>query len=274
MAEVRMFLDHLEKYSPSLTDKARQTPQASQALAKIAADRKARERYLEFARDADEPATRARMIELAYTLGWLTADEKRAELMRMIGDRLAGTSVTASDVDLVCSLNGDHALDRELERLRLVDEQPDRVPHAAVLACLGSAQARARTLRALTSARDDDVEIAQVYLRHRPIDDSGELRMLTSQVADMKGSVAQVRALDTLARYRLSDRESLARVAQMFPLARTIDLQRAIAGILIRADYEMIARPELIETLTRHRLKSPDGEDLIDALIRRLKAKP
>jgi len=47
-------------------------------------------------------------------------------------------------------------------------------------------------------------------------------------------------------------------------------VQRAIAGILIRSDFELIATPELVRALRDHRLKSPDGRDLIDVLIRRL----
>jgi hypothetical protein len=51
-----------------------------------------------------------------------------------------------------------------------------------------------------------------------------------------------------------------------------LNVQRAIAGILIRSDYKTIAKAELARALRQHRLKSPDGEDLIDALIRRLQA--
>jgi hypothetical protein len=49
-------------------------------------------------------------------------------------------------------------------------------------------------------------------------------------------------------------------------------VQRAIAGILIRADYHAIAKPELVRALREKRLKSPDGQDLIDVLIRRMQA--
>jgi glyoxylate carboligase len=52
------------------------------------------------------------------------------------------------------------------------------------------------------------------------------------------------------------------------PLAKSVNVQRAIAGILIRADYQSIAKPKLVQTLREHRLKSPDGEDSIDILIR------
>ena len=83
---------------------------------------------------------------------------------------------------------------------------------------------------------------------------------------------AQVRALDTLALHRVSDRESLESLTRLFPVARSVGVQRAIAGILIRSDYEAIARPELVRALREKRLKSPDGQDLIDVLIRRMQA--
>jgi hypothetical protein len=53
---------------------------------------------------------------------------------------------------------------------------------------------------------------------------------------------------------------------------KSLEVQRAIAGILIRADYQAIAKPELVEALRTHRRKSADGQDLIDILIRRLQA--
>ena len=86
----------------------------------------------------------------------------------------------------------------------------------------------------------------------------------------MPGSAAQVRALDTLARHHLSDQESLEELARLYPVADSVRVQTAIAGILIRSDYGKIANPELVQTLRQHRLKSAGGEDLIDVLIRRL----
>jgi hypothetical protein len=86
----------------------------------------------------------------------------------------------------------------------------------------------------------------------------------------MNGSVAQVRALDTLAHQPLSDPESLEELARLFPLAESVGVQTAIAGVLIRSDYKAIARPEFVQTLQRHRLRSSNGADLIDVLIRRL----
>ena len=59
---------------------------------------------------------------------------------------------------------------------------------------------------------------------------------------------------------------------RLFPLAKTVDVQRAIAGVLIRADYRSLPRTELASSLTQTRLKSPDGADIIDVLIRQLQA--
>ena len=272
MAEVRMFLDHIEKYSASLSDLVRQAPSVSQALDKISRDESARLRYLDFARDADQPAIRARMMALARDLGWLSPADQRVELMQMIGKQLAGDAVSSSDVNLVCELNKDGALGQELYRLHVPPAQAHKVPHAAVLACLGSATGHARMLRALTSHDAEEVQIAQTYLRHRPIVDASEFRGLATGIARMNGSDAQVRALDTLALHPLFDREGLEELTHLFVRAKSVSIQRAIAGILIRSDYRAIARPELVRALRQHRLKSPDGEDLIDVLIRRLQA--
>lgn len=270
MAEVRMFLDHIERHAASLTPAERQSPAVARALDEIARDRTSRSKYLEFARDADEPATRARMLDVARNLGWLNAPEHRAEMLRMIDEHLAGKSMGSAEVDLFCSMNKDRELGSQLSRMPA--SQADRVPQAAVLACHGHHEGHARVLRALTSTDHNDVEIAQVYLRHRPITDAAELRIVTSGIARMSGSDAQVRALDTLARQPLTDAGSLDELLRLFPLAKSVSVQRAIAGILIRADTKALARPELARSLLQHRLKSPDGADLIDVLIRRLQA--
>ncbi len=273
MAEARMFLERIEKYVASLSPAERQIPAVALALDEIAHDETARARYLEFTRDADEPAVRARMIHLAYSLGWLSPRQEREELMRMIGDQMARTVVTPAEVDLACSLNKDGGLDEELDRLQLSPAQSARVGHRAILACLGDQEARAQVLLALTSPNDQEVEVAQVYLRRRPIADVNELRVLTSGIVRMNASSAQVRALDTLAAQRLSDPESLEELAQLFPVAESVNVQAAIAGILIRSDFQTIATPEFVQTLRQSRLKASSGADVIDALIRRLQAR-
>ena len=272
MAEVRMFLDRIETFTQSLTQSERHDPSFIKAFDELAGDTPARERFLAFARDADEPALRSRMVKLAHALGWLSAQDEKDELMRLAEDLLAGEKIDPADVDLVCSLNRDHALDGGLEAFRVPPGSIDSVPHAAVLACLGSVDGRARVLQALTGARTDDVQIAQVYLQHHPIVDVGELRGVAARIAQMADPDAQVRALNTLAGQYLSDRESLDELMRLFPHARSLGVQRAIAGIFIRADYGAIDRDELVGVLRQYRLRSADQNDIIDALLRRLRA--
>ena len=272
MTEVRMFLDRIETFAGSLTESERQTPSFIQALDELASDQPARERFLAFAREADEPPLRARMIKLARNLGWLSADGERDELVRLAQDLLTAGRISSADVDLVCSLNRDHALDAELRGVRVSTGAADAVPRAAILACLGSVDARARVLQALTGASNEEVQIAQVYLQHRPISDVGELRSVATRIARMADPDAQVRALNTLAGQYLSDRESLDELMRLFPNARSVSVQRAIAGIFIRADYKAIDRDELVGMLRQHRLRSVDRDDIIDALLRRLQA--
>jgi hypothetical protein len=271
VAEVRTFLDPLEKYAGSLTPADRMDTAVSNGLAEIAADTQARQRWLEFARDADEPAMRARMIELAARLGWLSPSARQAELARLVRDLYARTEVGSADVELACTLNRDQVLDSSLDGIAAPPRGGD-VAHTALLACSGSSTARAGLIDALTAGRDRDVAIAQVYLKHHPIADVDDLRAVALRITRMSDVDAQIRALDTLAEHRLSDRESLESLARLFPVAKTVDVQRAIAGILIRSDYEAIAKPDLVRALREKRLKSPDGQDLIDVLIRRMQA--
>ena len=272
MGEVRMFLERIEGLFASLSESERQAPSFAQAVGVIARDDVARDRFLRFAEDADQPQVRARMIQLAGTLGWLSAAAQRAELLRMIGDLLARKTIGSAEVDLICALNGDRELDQERHRLALSPLQADRVTHAAALACLGSAEGRARVLQGVTSRDDADVQIAEVYLGHRPITDVNELRVVASGITRMTGSGAQVRALDTLARHRLNDRQSLDDLARLFPAAETIDVQRAIASVFIRSDYQLLAKPQMVRVLSESRFKSSNGNDIIDILIRRLQA--
>ena len=271
-AEVRMFLDHLERYSASLGAPQRQAPGTAAALGAIADDHAARARFLEFARDADQPGVRMRMVGLARSLGWLSPAEEHTEFLRMIADQMKRDAVGTAEVDLVCGRNEGGEAGSALQPLSARAAQDGKVAHAAVLACLGSADAHARTVRALTSRNDDDVAIAQVYLRHRPFADVGELRAIASGIARMPVSEAQVRALDTLAQQRLDDPQTLAELLRLFPRARSVDVQRAIAGVLIRSNYQTLARADVARTLREGRVKSPTGADVIDALIRRLQA--
>lgn len=277
LPEVRMFLDRLEQYaSARLSDAASRStsvedPDLAAAETELARDERTRQRFLDFARDTDDPVARSRMLGLAGSLNWLTRDERREELTKMVAELVVRNRAGPGEVDLVCSINRDGELDRALDTLD-GKGSPDSAGVAAIRACLGDRADRARVLEALVGGNGADVQIAQTYLRYRPIEDPTELRVVVTNIARVTGSEAQARALEAIGRHRLSDPESLEALARLFPLAPTWDVQSAIAGVLIRADYRSIARPEIVRTLQEHRHKSPHGEDVIDVLIRRLQS--
>ena len=270
MSEVRMFLDHVERQAAALGPAQRANPAVAAALRDIERDTVTRERYLAFARDADEATVQARMMALARTLGWLTPAQEEDEFLHMVAERMAKGGLGATEVDLVCSRHQEREPTLARRVIATGAARPAKVTHSAVLACLGSEEAHERTLKALTSSSDDDVAIAQVYLRHRPLADQDEVRTVAAGIGRMTAAAAQVRALETLARQRVSDPQSLQEIARLFPQARSLEVQRAIAGILIRSDTRQLARADLARTLRQHRMRSPDGSDVIDLLIRLL----
>ena len=273
MATAYAFLARIEKLLASLDDSERLAPAFLGALAEFSADDATRDSYLALARSSRQPAIRARMNALASTLGWLSPEGWRNETIAMISELVQSRSMGYAEVDLVCSLNAGGELDRELERVKLSSPLAESAPQLAALACLGSIPARGRILRALASPDEGVVRIAQVYLRHRPSADPRELRALAQDVARMPGTSAQVRALDTLGRLNISDRESLDELARSFAQARSVSVQRAIAEVFIRSGTPAVAKPQLASVLREHRIKSPDrGPDLIDVLISRLQS--
>jgi hypothetical protein len=267
-AEVRMAFDTAEKFIGAITPRLRADPAFASALGALAADEGARTRYLSITRETEDPALRARMIALGAAAGWLDAVARRDEQVRMIGDMLASDAVGFGEVELICSLNEDRALDAAAQR---ATPQMRDAPRAAALACLGNGESHARVLRALASADEREVQVAQAYLRHRPITDPRELRAVALGIASMKGSGAQVRALEVLARHHVTDREVLDELARLFPRTQSLQVQRAIAEVFMRAGREAYPAPALLAVL-RHRLPSPGGDDLIDALVSSLQS--
>jgi hypothetical protein len=265
-AESRLLLDRFEHFTDTLTASERERPDVAQAFERLARDSDARERYLAFARDADQPVTRARMIEVAHDLGWLSTQQRHEEVVALLGDVVARKEVTGPNVDLACTLNDSGEFDGALPRT----SGEGSTGHAAVLACLGDAQARQRVLERLASSSDADVQIAQAYLRHRPLADAGELREVTQAIARMNAPEAQSRALDVLARHYVSDRETVDTLRQLFAKTRSGTVQNAIAGVLIRADRKSVASSELLHTLRENRVKTSPGGNMVDALIHRL----
>ena len=266
MAEARISLDRIEKFVAGVTGADLGDPAYGAASRALAADTDARGRFIALVRDTGDPAVRVRMVKLARQLGWLDADGERAETMRMVADVLAARAASFSEVDLICGLNRDRSLDGEVHRLGASPVGAGRVADAA-LACLGDTPSRSRILRALASRDEGEVQLAQAYLRHQPISDAGELRAVALDVARMDASAAQARALETLARHHISDGEILGRLTRVVTQTRTLAVQRAIAEIFLRSNYR---DPGLGELLRRHRVRSPDGNDLIDTLLARL----
>ena len=269
-AEARMFLHRIEKFAAGLTAGERQAPEVARQLQAIAQDSGARGRFLTFARDADQPEVRSRMLVLAQDLGWLSDDQLRDELVRMTDGLLAHDAISGPEVGLVCTLAKEHDLDGAHGRLASPAGKADSVAHAAVRACMGSAPGHARVLQGLVSPVQADVQIAQTYLRHRPIADVGELRTVVTAITRMEGSEAQVRALDALAQHYLSDGESLDLLAKLYSQTSSWAVQNAIAGILIRSDTRSIASQDFLRTLRERRRKPPSGDNMVDALISRL----
>jgi hypothetical protein len=238
------------------------------ALDPVTLDTRGETQYLSLTRETHDPALRLRMIALARRVGWLDGAGELAEKRRLARDVVSDPSMAYGEVELVCTLNADGSLDGALEGVPPV--RTVSLAQAAGFACLGSVDARARVLKALASAHDDDVQVAQAYLRHRPIGDMAELRTLALDVSRMKSVPAQVRALDTLGRHHIADRGVIDELSRLFERTRSLDVQRAIAEVFLRTGPEVLDR-DVVATLRAHRIKAPGARpDLIDQLLSRL----
>jgi hypothetical protein len=271
MPELRIAFDRIERFFATVPRDSSK-PGVADALEGLASDKATRGHYLAVTRDTQDPALRVRMISLARGMGWLTIAEQNSELALTIHDVLASESMGFSEVDLVCALNRDGSLAPALNGLQLA-RAGARTAQQAALACLGSSADRSRVLEALASPREEDVRIAQAYLRHRPITDEKELRDVARGIVRMKSPAAQARALETLARLHVSDSEIQADLTRLFAQSPSPAVQRAIAEVFIRAGVQASTSPELAATLRRHRLKpAAGGTDLVDLLLRQLGA--
>jgi hypothetical protein len=268
VSEVHFLLEQLEHFVASIPAAQRFENKTLGAFNAIANDKVARERFLAYARGAEETAVNTRMMAVARNVGWLTPAQEEAEFVRMLADRMARDRIGRDEVDLACTRGRPGDNEAAFQTLTAGALKTAKVANAAALACLGNAEAHGRVLRAVTSTNPDDIALAQTYLRHRPLKQAGDVRAIASAIGRMPASSAQVRALDTLAQQRLSDPDSLREIARLFASAKSVDLQRAIAGILIRSDYRVLGQAELARSLKQHRIKSPGGGDVIDALIR------
>jgi hypothetical protein len=273
VGEVRLSMDRVQRLMNSLGDTARQQPEVAVPLSAIAGDHAARARLLGYARQTDRPPVQLQLFDLAHALGWLTDAQRRDERIQWLSALHRRRDLGVPEVDLACSLGLDGPLDgapgRPPARHKTLS---DDVAHAALRACLGHADDRTRLLQAVVSAPAADVPVVQAYLRHRPVTDAVEWRLLVEQIAAMPSDDRQVLALESL-RYRsLDDRAVVLRLAQLFAVSRSAAVQSAIAGLLIRADPAALDGEALTPTLVNRRLSEPGGGPLIDLLLDLLQA--
>jgi len=267
--EVRGFFERIEKLWASFSDADRASAPFLHEAALLSADDTARDRFLGVARSARRPEIRARMISQARAFAWLTADEERTEYVGLATDLMDAGAVGYAEVNLVCSLNADHSLDGAAARLA---RHAHGTADAAVLACLGDREAHAQVVRALFAGGERDAGIAQAYLRDRPLTDRGELREVVAGISRMTSPAAQTRALGTLARLDIDDRQILEELEGAFAAAKTAGVQSAIAEVFLRSGAPGIPKLELASLLRRHRLPSASGEDLVGVLLKRLQS--
>ena len=258
--DLRMSFDRVERFFAA-------APADAGAMTRIAGDAAAATRYLELARDTQDPALRLRMIALARTLGWLDADSERQERVLLVRDVITDRAMDYGEVDLVCGLNGDGALDPALRTIGRVPAMT--APQAAALACLGDTAARGHVLRAFASPEEREARAVQAYLRHRPIDDASQLRALAAEIARMPSPAAQTRALYTLGRLHVTDRDTLDELLRLFTRTRSFEVQLAIAEVFLRAGPEAIDSVGARQRFRLHRLRASGGQpDLIEQVSR------
>ncbi|HEY0817868.1 MAG TPA: hypothetical protein VGD46_03765 [Rhizobacter sp.] len=267
------YLDRIQRLAGSLDESTRALPEVARELAEIADDDATRALFLASEREASQAPTRVRLVKLAQDLGWLTEDQRWQELALILGELQSRKRVGVADIDLACRLNDDGELDGAFARRVAPGSATDTVPHAAMRACLGSEEARLHTLDALASVHEADVQAAQAYLRRRPISEVAELRRVAERIVEMPAGDAQVRALEVLGRHYVSDSEVLRRLTDHYAKTTSVDVQNAIAGVLIRADRRSLDAAELRQVLAQHRRRPAGASEMIDALLARLEGR-
>lgn len=265
MSEVMPQIQRLQSHAADLRSRSASTPAVRSAWASLQDDLMARLRFLAFARASASAEERAGLLDLADDLGWLTADEKRREWERLWRDMLAQPEVGLSDIALACARDARDALDTSQAPSVVAED----AGHTALLACLGSDAARQQVLSLLSSDDPERVSVAQAYLRQRPLLDPGEVLRVTRAIAQMPSAETQARAIEALGRSAPLKPDMLAVLMQVYEKTGSWHVQNAIAGVLIRADAQSLPRADWLQALERARLPAPDGEPLVDVLMRR-----
>jgi len=258
MAEVRMSFGRIEKFFATLSESGARRPCVRALARALAGDSAARTSYLALTRETEDPALRVRMIGLARSTGWLTREEQRVEQARMIGDMLAANAVGYGEVDLICSSTpiARWIASSTCSRSRRCPPMPRRVPAA-------------RHASAAHRPRERGPRARQRQRRGCP----GRAGLPSSPPPHRSGRAARAglgnlehaagprpgRALETLARHHISDREVLDRMARLYASARSASVQRAVAEVFCGRTTARWAGDSLLELLRQHRCSESRG---------------
>ncbi len=256
-SQVTLFFDHLEKYLSGLTANERRAIQAKEDT---------KSNYVRSTRNLHNVDLRIRMLAAAETMGWLTAPEYQDEILRMVKELFDKNLVNHGLLSTVCPLNSAG----QFASLIASWPMPNSVAKVAVLACFGHAGAAAMMIDALGSANPESIEVAQNYFRQRPLSDGASIESLAQRILNGgSGSESQLRALETLARFRISDAPSMSILLHAFAGSRSALVQQAIVKVFLFADLSVVNKMEFARVIRDSRL--PANPDATEFLLQRLR---
>jgi hypothetical protein len=265
MAEVRMYLERVEAYLEGLTAEQMATPEWRASLRAITADERSRGRFIQFARDAEPPPVRTRMMDVALRLGWLTPAKARQEHVQLLQAMLDARRIGMGEADVICRVAGERNV--ALGELRLPARSDPALSVAR--ACLGDASARHAVRPFLLSRNDEEFLGARILFDARPMTQS-ELAWYASEIGRHSGGAAAgERALHVIARQNISDRRVLDAFIVLLGLDLDTETKQAIAPVFLFADWSQLDREKLIEAVRRTGLAE---EGALGFLLRRLES--
>jgi hypothetical protein len=245
MAEVRMYLERIEAYLEGLGDAAMASPEWQASLGRIAVNDGARERFLQFARDAEPPPVRLRMMEVADRLGWLAPGQARQEHVRLVQSLLDARRLGMGEADIVCRVAGERSIAAGELRFPARSEPALSV----VRACLGDAEARRSVHPMLLSQNDDAFLGARILFDSHPMTPA-ELTWYATEIGlRTGGAAAGERALHVIARQDISDRGVLDAFMRLLHLDLARETKQAVAPVFLFADRSHLDREKLIEAV-------------------------
>ncbi len=189
----------------------------------------------------------------------------------MIGELIGRDAIGASEVDLICALNKDHALDGERDRLSLSPAAASRVANAAVL---GMPRQRRRP-RPRAAGADRRQRRRGSDRRGLPGPPADRRRRRASRRRERDHADAGIARAGPRARH--AGAASAERSRDAWPSWRAFSpspRRSTCSGPSPRSSsaptISCCPKPEMVSMLSQYRLKSTGGNDAIDILIRRL----